>query len=475
MQLQGFIDWAVCSLRDLYPEHEARNMVDILLEERTGRKGWFAVAHPDFELCAAELPGLKDDVARLCTGEPLQYVLGFAWFYSRRFRVSPAVLIPRPETEILVDTVLSRLSDFTHSAASSQGVNGSSGQGLGNVRVCGDNVMPGCSPKILDLCTGSGCIAWTLALECPNASVTALDISRDALALARTQFPPAPAATVASPAAAPAGAVSGASPAVAPLATSADAVPHSSFAGCVSGASPTAAPLATSADAVPHSSFAGCVSGASPSAAPLATSAGAVPHSSFAGCVSGASPPAAPAGAVSGASPAAAPAGAVSGASPTASPVASPADAVSGASPTAAPAGAVSEGERVVFVEADVLDLSEKGISGDCSEMGLGKFDVIVSNPPYVMDKEKSQMRTNVLDYEPSIALFVPDDDPLIFYRAIAHHASRLLTDRGWGIVEINSLLANQTADCFRTAGFPTVNILPDLSGRPRFVHFSRI
>ena len=423
MQLQGFIDWAVCSLRDLYPEHEARNMVDILLEERTGRKGWFAVAHPDFELCAAELAGLKDDVARLCTGEPLQYVLGFAWFYSRRFRVSPAVLIPRPETEILVDTVLSLLSDFAHSAASSQGVNGSSGQGLGNVRVCGDNVMPGCSPKILDLCTGSGCIAWTLALECPNASVTALDISRDALALARTQFPPAPAATVASPAAAPAGAVSGASPAVAPLATSADAVPHSSFAGCVSGASPTAAP----------------------------------------------------AGAVSGASPAAAPAGAVSGASPTASPVASPADAVSGASPTAAPAGAVSEGERVVFVEADVLDLSEKGISGDCSEMGLGKFDVIVSNPPYVMDKEKSQMRTNVLDYEPSIALFVPDDDPLIFYRAIAHHASRLLTDRGWGIVEINSLLANQTADCFRTAGFPTVNILPDLSGRPRFVHFSRI
>ena len=420
MQLQGFIDWAVCSLRDLYPDHEARNMVDILLEERTGRKGWFAVAHPDFELCAAELAGLKDDVARLCTGEPLQYVLGFAWFYSRRFRVSPAVLIPRPETEILVDTVLSRLSDFAHSAASSQGVNGSSGQGLGNVRVCGDNVMPGCSPKILDLCTGSGCIAWTLALECPNASVTALDISRDALALARTQFPPAPAATVASPAAAPAGAVSGASPAVAPLATSADAVPHSSFAGCVSGASPTAAPLATSAGA--STAFPAVASGTSPAASPVA------------------------------------------------SPASSPA-----AFPVASPSGAVSEGDRVVFVEADVLDLSEKGISGDCSEMGLGKFDVIVSNPPYVMDKEKSQMRTNVLDYEPSIALFVPDDDPLIFYRAIAHHASRLLTDRGWGIVEINSLLANQTADCFRTAGFPTVSVLSDLSGRPRFVHFSRI
>lgn len=335
MQLQGFIDWAVCSLRDLYPEHEASNMVDILLEERTGRKGWFAVAHPDFELCAAELAGLKDDVARLCTGEPLQYVLGFAWFYSRRFRVSPAVLIPRPETEILVDTVLSRLSDFAHVSPGTAGAASclGSGSSLRGSGACCQSSGKGVATRILDLCTGSGCIAWTLALECPNASVTALDISREALALARTQFPP----------------------------------------------------------------------------------------------------------------------------------------------DSLAPAGAVSEGERVVFVEADVLDLSEKGISGDCSEMGLGKFDVIVSNPPYVMDKEKSQMRTNVLDYEPSIALFVPDDDPLIFYRAIAHHASRLLTDRGWGIVEINSLLADQTADCFRTAGFPTVNILPDLSGRPRFVHFSRI
>ena len=374
MQLQGFIDWAVCSLRDLYPEHEARNMVDILLEERTGRKSWFAVAHPDFELCAAELPGLKDDVARLCTGEPLQYVLGFAWFYSRRFRVSPAVLIPRPETEILVDTVLSRLSDFAHVSPGTAGAASclGSGSSLRGSGACCQSSGKGVATRILDLCTGSGCIAWTLALECPNASVTALDISREALALARTQFPP--------DSLAPAGAVSGASPAVAPLATSAGAVPHSSFAGCVSGASPTAAP-----------------------------------------------------------------------------------------------AGAVSEGERVVFVEADVLDLSEKGISGDCSEMGLGKFDVIVSNPPYVMDKEKSQMRTNVLDYEPSIALFVPDDDPLIFYRAIAHHASRLLTDRGWGIVEINSLLADQTADCFRTAGFPTVSVLSDLSGRPRFILFSRI
>ena len=370
-------------------------MVSILVCERLGVQSWTHIVNPSFEIPEQSRVQLEEDLKRLVGMQPLQYVLGFSDFYGRRFRVGPAVLIPRPETELLVDAVLQRLRAQART---------------------GSGVF---SPKILDLCTGSGCIAWTLALECPNASVTALDISRDALALARTQFPPAPAATVASPAAAP-------------LATSADAVPHSSFAGCVSGASPTAAPLATSAGA--STAFPAVASGTSPAASPVA-------------------------------SPASSPA-----ASPASSPASSPA-----AFLVASPSGAVSEGDRVVFVEADVLDLSEKGISGDCSEMGLGKFDVIVSNPPYVMDKEKSQMRTNVLDYEPSIALFVPDDDPLIFYRAIAHHASRLLTDRGWGIVEINSLLANQTADCFRTAGFPTVNILPDLSGRPRFVHFSRI
>ncbi|MGM9792030.1 MAG: peptide chain release factor N(5)-glutamine methyltransferase [Candidatus Cryptobacteroides sp.] len=320
MLLREFIAWAVCSLRDLYPEPEARNMVNVLLEERTGRQSWFSVAHPEAELGDAEMQGLLEDVGRLKSGEPLQYVLGFAWFYSRRFRVSPAVLIPRPETEILVDTVLSHLSDYARVCPDSSSRHRSEDAGVSGSNDAG-GVMPVGSPRILDLCTGSGCIAWTLALECRKASVTAVDISPEALALARTQF----------------------------------------------------------------------------------------------------------------------------------------------------------ESGRVVFVEADVLDMSEKGISGECSELPLGKYDVIVSNPPYVMNREKVRMRSNVLDYEPSIALFVPDDDPLIFYRAIAHHATRLLTSRGWGIVEINSLLADQTADCFRTAGFPSVSILPDLSGRPRFVLFSRI
>ena len=133
----------------------------------------------------------------------------------------------------------------------------------------------------------------------------------------------------------------------------------------------------------------------------------------------------------------------------------------------------LSQGAEVTFIEADVLDLSEEGLSGAHSKLALGQFDVIVSNPPYVMEQEKALMRPNVLDHEPALALFVPDDDPLIFYRAIAHHASRLLSAHGWGIVEINTLLAEPTAECFRQAGLQDVTILPDLSGKPRFVSFS--
>ena len=240
--------------------------------------------------------------------------------WSRRhYKNTKEVLIPRPETELLVDTVLQKLK------SASRGCDG--------------------APQILDLCTGSGCIAWTLALECPQspchacsrepvgAHITAIDISPAALSIARSQF---------------------------------------------------AAELSRGASG-----------------------------------------------------------------------------------------NSMVSGREVTFIEADVLDLSEEGLSGTHSKLPLGQFDVIVSNPPYVMEQEKALMRPNVLDHEPALALFVPDDDPLIFYRAIAHHASRLLSAHGWGIVEINTLLAEPTAECFRQAGLQDVTILPDLSGKPRFVSFS--
>ena len=288
MLLREFIDSALAGLQDLYPRAEARSLVNILVEERLGVSPWAVVAHPEMQVGESVLPSLQEDVRRLCTGEPLQYVLGFAEFYGRRFRVTENVLIPRPETELLVEAALSRIA-------------------------------PGSAVRILDLCTGSGCIAWTLALERPGASVTAVDISPGALSIARSQF-------------------------------------------------------AAGADSL--------------------------------------------------------------------------------------------KCNPICFLEADVL--------GDLSELGGGKFDIIVSNPPYVMEREKSEMRSNVLDHEPALALFVPDDDPLVFYRAIARHSSVLLADHGWGLVEINALLADSTAACFRAAGFPAVSILPDLSGHPRFVFFGR-
>ena len=319
MLLSEFIASALAGLESLYPRVEARSMVSILVCERLGVQSWTHIANPSFEVPEQSLAQLEADLQKLLASEPLQYVLGYAEFYGRRFRVTKDVLIPRPETELLVDTVLQKLKSAS----------------------CGCDR----APKILDLCTGSGCIAWTLALECPQspchacsrepvgAHITAIDISPAALAIARSQF-------------------------------------SGEFAQGASGNS-------------------------------------------------------------------------------------------------------IVSGREVTFIEADVLDLSEEGLSGAHSKLALGQFDVIVSNPPYVMEQEKALMRPNVLDHEPALALFVPDDDPLIFYRAIAHHASRLLSAHGWGIVEINTLLAEPTAECFRQAGLQDVTILPDLSGKPRFVSFS--
>jgi release factor glutamine methyltransferase len=90
------------------------------------------------------------------------------------------------------------------------------------------------------------------------------------------------------------------------------------------------------------------------------------------------------------------------------------------------------------------------------------------------MDKEKMQMRTNVLDHEPHLALFVPDDDPLIFYRAVARWASSLLSDKGFGLVEINEALGPETAQVYLDAGFGHAQVLQDLSGRDRFVLFKK-
>ena len=118
---------------------------------------------------------------------------------------------------------------------------------------------------------------------------------------------------------------------------------------------------------------------------------------------------------------------------------------------------AKNNGAEVHFVEGDVLD----GVNGS--------YGLIVSNPPYVMEKERAQMQPNVLDYDPALALFVPDDDPLRFYHAIASIAQQHLSTEGVLVVEINESLAEETCALLRDNGlYPTLHI--DFRGKARWI-----
>ena len=128
---------------------------------------------------------------------------------------------------------------------------------------------------------------------------------------------------------------------------------------------------------------------------------------------------------------------------------------------------------KPVFIREDVLALAEDGPLPD-AVAGWGGFDILVSNPPYVRDSERAMMRRNVCDFEPGLALFVPDEDPLKFYRSIAVWAKLALVDGGAGFVEINEAFGEQTAALFRGAGFRNVGAVKDFCGKNRFVRFTK-
>lgn len=125
---------------------------------------------------------------------------------------------------------------------------------------------------------------------------------------------------------------------------------------------------------------------------------------------------------------------------------------------------AKNNGVEVRFVEADILDW-KNGVSGS--------YGLIVSNPPYVMEKERAQMQRNVLDYDPALALFVPDDDPLRFYHAIAAMAKEHLSQDGMLVVEINESLAEETCALLRGQGF-SPNVHYDFRGKARWISATR-
>ena len=280
MLLRDLISKGTETISQAFPEREAREMVLMFLQHSIGTSRHTHILEPLYEVSEEASAEALGAFGRMASGEPIQYIIGKAYFYDREFKVTPDVLIPRPETELLVR----------------EAVNWARRSGRKSLR-------------ILDLCTGSGCIAWSMALELPGSEVTAVDISDGALAVASGQK--------------------------------------------------------FECDVPPK------------------------------------------------------------------------------------------------FIKADVL-------AGPVE--GLGTFDMILSNPPYVMDSEKALMRRNVLDHEPWLALFVSDDDPLIFYRAVAAWAKQLLKSEGLCLVEINESLGRQTAKVFEDTGFRDVEVLQDLNSRDRFI-----
>jgi len=127
-------------------------------------------------------------------------------------------------------------------------------------------------------------------------------------------------------------------------------------------------------------------------------------------------------------------------------------------------------------VNADRFNVSIKFLCNDVlnDSLPLRNLDIIVSNPPYVSFREKSRMKKNVLLFEPPVAIFVPDDDPLVFYKAIASLAWKTLTSSGKVWVEINEQFGKEVVNIFSGKGFQQVSLRRDFSGKDRIVMASR-
>ena len=272
-------------LAQRYDEGEAKAIARMTYEVRFGLTFSDLCLGKDTQLSADDQTELEEIAQRLSQGEPIQYVLGQAEFCRRTFLVNEAVLIPRSETEELCRWI-----------AESE-----------KRKVISDK----CS--ILDIGTGSGCIAITLAAEMLGAGVTAWDISKDALEVAREN--------------------------------------------------------------------------------------------------------------------------------------------------------AKRTGVHVSFEQVDALHLTS-----DILHQTSGVFDLIVNNPPYICNKERATMEANVLEHEPHTALFVPDDDPLLFYRAIAQYGQTALKEGGWLYFEINPLYADALADMLKMMSYYDINIKQDQFGKQRMM-----
>ena len=269
------------SLTPLYDAGEAQAIVRTVLDVEYGMTLTDIICGKVNELSSDEERNLEEIITRLQNGEPVQYVLGEADFAGRTFHVEPGVLIPRPETAELCQWIEEDVSSLEADERK----------------------------QILDICTGSGCIAITLGLTIPNSEVTGWDISEDALRIAQGNVEMLKAGNV-----------------------------------------------------------------------------------------------------------------------------------------------------RIEYQDALMLPKAEEAA------------DIIVSNPPYICEKEKADMEKNVLEHEPSIALFVPDEDPLKFYRAIAEYASSALKPEGALYFEINPIYAKETREMLEELGFKDIETKEDAFGKKRMM-----
>lgn len=269
----------ITALSDEYPDEEAGSFFTLLAEAHLGMTRLETALNPDRPISRKEQQKFQTAIRRLLQHEPVQYIIGETYFYGLRFKVNDAVLIPRPETEELVDWVLEDTLSFPGTF------------GL----------------EILDIGTGSGCIAVSIANRLPQASVSALDISGGALETAREN--------------------------------------------------------------------------------------------------------------------------------------------------------AKLNNAAVNFFRADVLQLESLGRD----------YNIIISNPPYVRELEKRQMQRNVLEHEPERALYVKDEDPLIFYRKITKLAKEAMDTGGKLYFEINQYLSAETGAMVEEQGF-AVELRKDMFGNFRML-----
>ena len=275
MKIRDYRKYFLEKLTPLYDSMEAERFFAIALEELKGWKRSDLALNPDAQLSGGDMEKWNDVLAALETQKPIQYIFGKAHFYGLEFEVNENTLIPRPETEELVEWIIS------------------------------ENNVKG-SINIIDIGTGSGCIAIALAKNLTDASVSAIDVSEGALATAKRN--------------------------------------------------------------------------------------------------------------------------------------------------------AVHNKTSVNFILKDILAADELP----------QQYDVIVSNPPYVRNLEKEEIKENVLQYEPHLALFVDDNDPLIFYRKIALLAKEWLSPNGRLYFEINQYLGSETVQMLEDLGFTNVVLKKDMYGNDR-------